>query len=266
VTKASDNVFPRFLVSEGGSTATPAADSVTVYAKADGLLYSKDDAGTETLVSSGPGGASDILDIPTAEMDDTLVLAPDGAGGVEFRAEAGGGGGALVLLEQHTAATAATLDFSTFISSTYDTYVIEIVRIVPDTDNVNFVMLMGTGAGPTWDTGANYAVSNYRWISGGSAFGGGINLNSINVTNTSDTVDISGYYGIQGRITLYDPQAAAAYKPVMGQIFYWNNAAKVEGLVLSGVYQSLTAVTGIRFLFSTGNIAVGTIRIYGMTK
>lgn len=48
--KASDNVFPRFLISEGGSTATPAAGRVTVYAKADGLLYSKDDAGAETAL------------------------------------------------------------------------------------------------------------------------------------------------------------------------------------------------------------------------
>ena len=35
---------------------------------------------------------TEIVSIPTAEMDDTLVLAPDGAGGVEFRAESGGGG------------------------------------------------------------------------------------------------------------------------------------------------------------------------------
>lgn len=56
MSKASDNVFPRFLISEGGSTATPAAGRVTVYAKADGLLYSKDDAGVETLVSGGSGG------------------------------------------------------------------------------------------------------------------------------------------------------------------------------------------------------------------
>jgi len=41
------------------------------------------------------GGAGNIEDSPTAEMDDTLVLAPDGAGGVEFRAEAGGGGSGL---------------------------------------------------------------------------------------------------------------------------------------------------------------------------
>jgi hypothetical protein len=89
MTKASDNVYPRLLISEGGSTATPSANRVTVYAKSDGLLYSKDDAGAETAL----GGVADITDIPTAEMDDTLVLAPDGTGGVEFRAEVGGSGG-----------------------------------------------------------------------------------------------------------------------------------------------------------------------------
>lgn len=36
--------------------------------------------------------AIEILGLTTAETDDALVLAPDGAGGVEFRAETGGGG------------------------------------------------------------------------------------------------------------------------------------------------------------------------------
>lgn len=40
-----------------------------------------------------PGVATiaDIVDVPTAEMDDTLRLAPDGAGGVEWAAGAGAG-------------------------------------------------------------------------------------------------------------------------------------------------------------------------------
>lgn len=37
---------------------TPASGNVALYAKADGLLYSKDDAGSETLVSGGSGGGS----------------------------------------------------------------------------------------------------------------------------------------------------------------------------------------------------------------
>lgn len=79
MTKASDNVFPRLLVSEGGSTSTPASGQVTVYAKADGLLYSKDDAGTETLVSGGGvaplavlryAGGSDTFYTGTASLAD----------------------------------------------------------------------------------------------------------------------------------------------------------------------------------------------------
>lgn len=41
---------------EAAAPATPAASRVVVYAKADGLMYSKDDAGTETLMSSGASG------------------------------------------------------------------------------------------------------------------------------------------------------------------------------------------------------------------
>lgn len=44
------------LLAEGAAAATPAANKVTLYAKSDGLLYSKDDAGTETQVSGGGGG------------------------------------------------------------------------------------------------------------------------------------------------------------------------------------------------------------------
>lgn len=118
----------KLTLAEGAAADTPGAGLVRLYAKADGLLYSKDDAGVETALGGGgaadlgdlgdvtvsgsetdgqvltsdgagafafedaPGAVADILDIPTAEDDDSLVLAPDGAGGVEFRAEAGGGG------------------------------------------------------------------------------------------------------------------------------------------------------------------------------
>lgn len=41
---------------EGAAPSTPASGKVITYAKTDGLMYSKDDAGTETLMSGGAGG------------------------------------------------------------------------------------------------------------------------------------------------------------------------------------------------------------------
>lgn len=48
----------RIDFAEGVAPGTPGAAKVSLYAKADGLLYSKDDAGAETLVSGGAGGGS----------------------------------------------------------------------------------------------------------------------------------------------------------------------------------------------------------------
>ena len=46
---------------EAAAPATPAAGDVRLYAKTDGLLYSKDDAGTETLVSGGAGSSAEFV-------------------------------------------------------------------------------------------------------------------------------------------------------------------------------------------------------------
>ena len=72
---------------DGSDFGNPDADYRRLFLGEDGQLHVKDSAGSVT----GIGGAiADILDLETAEDDDSLVLAPDGEGGVEFRAEAGG--------------------------------------------------------------------------------------------------------------------------------------------------------------------------------
>lgn len=57
--KASDNEFPKLILTEGAPPATPDAGTVKVYAKADGLVYAMDDTGAETPLGGvvGPAGA-----------------------------------------------------------------------------------------------------------------------------------------------------------------------------------------------------------------
>lgn len=54
--KIQDIDIPHLEFAEAAAPGTPAAGIVRTYAKTDGLMYSKDDAGTETLMSSGAGG------------------------------------------------------------------------------------------------------------------------------------------------------------------------------------------------------------------
>jgi hypothetical protein len=80
----------RESANDGSDFTNPDADYRRLFLGEDGALHLKDSSGTVTDIG---GSVSDILDLPTTENDTSLVLAPDGAGGVEFRAEAGGGGG-----------------------------------------------------------------------------------------------------------------------------------------------------------------------------
>lgn len=70
---------------EMAAPSTPASGRVALYAKSDGLLYSKDDAGVETLVSGGSAGglpvAAETLSgsRTLTTSDEILYLDPNGA-------------------------------------------------------------------------------------------------------------------------------------------------------------------------------------------
>ena len=68
-------------VSEIAAPGTPNAGKGVVYAKSDGKLYFKDEAGTESdLTSGGGGGASEINDLSDAISDGSSVFLGAGAG------------------------------------------------------------------------------------------------------------------------------------------------------------------------------------------
>lgn len=205
------------------------------------------DAGTRL----GIGSTGDVLTV---------------AAGTASWAAPASGGGALVLLEQHTATNTATLDFTTFISSTYDEYMIELVNLLFVTDGTDFLMRMGTGAGPTYDTGNNYSYDGFVWRSGASATFGGTAQNHIALDDTGAGIDNGTTTDtLNGSFRIYNLQSAN-WKPLIGNTEYRNNSANRVAIMLRAAYESTTAVTALRFLAASGNISSGTIRAYGIAK
>lgn len=181
----------------------------------------------------------------------------------------GGGSSGWPMLEAHTASASATLDFTSFISSTYDDYVIEFVQVIPATTDTQFVMRMGTGGGPTWDTGNNYGWAVLIFRAGGSAVTGaesGSNAISLNYGGGGTLgVSSSANWGYTGTMRFMGP-GTAIYKRVVFDASHLDAEPFRIRVVGEGSYESATAVTGLRFFFSGGNIASGIIRIYGIPK
>lgn len=72
---ASENEFPQLLFTEVAAPSTPAAGLVVCYAKADGLIYCKDDAGTETPMGALPEHLADTSDAHDASAVSVLDTA-----------------------------------------------------------------------------------------------------------------------------------------------------------------------------------------------
>ncbi len=220
----------------------------------------------------GVGGSTDLDAIITAsagqDIADALAgaAAPDAGNVFATMADVGGGGGGLVLLEQHTGNnTSPNLDFTTFISSTYDTYKFEFVNIVPATNSVDLYMRAGTGGGPTYDAGTNYSYEHWRWVNGSQSSGGGTGQTAIVLTSNTDHLSNDANWGVCGSLTLYAPQSAI-FKRVVGQYSYLTASSTRQGEDVEGAYEISTALTAVRFLLSSGNVASGTIRAYGVAK
>jgi hypothetical protein len=74
---------------EGAAASTPPAGVVTLYAKSDGKLYSKDDAGTETELGASGSGSGDVVG-PASSVDSEIALFDSTTGKLIKRATGSG--------------------------------------------------------------------------------------------------------------------------------------------------------------------------------
>jgi hypothetical protein len=174
------------------------------------------------------------------------------------------GGGALVLLEQHTASASASLDFTAFISATYDEYQFEFVNLIPATTNGILQIKMSEDGGSTYASGTSYKYA---------AFYTGIGDNLTTITSTgAAAIDLArststqANYSTHGSLKLFNPASAALYKDTMSQVINVVITGNTYIWTSHGTYLSAAAVNAVRFIFSSGDIASGTIRAYGVAK
>lgn len=173
--------------------------------------------------------------------------------------------GGLVLLEQETASSSASLNFTSAITSSFDTYQFEFVDILPATDNVTFHMRVSTDGGSNWLSTNIYTYANFIFRNGASGAGGASATSAINLLfNNVDSN--TALPGVTGTIKLYNP-GNAVHKQITGQFsFFGEGSSFFEGSILAARVETTSAVNAVQFYFSSGNIASGTIRCYGLNK
>jgi hypothetical protein len=230
---------------------------------------SKVTSGTGSPEGAVKGNIGDLFIRTDGGAGTTLYTKESGTGNTGWAAVVGGGGGGadgndLVLLEQHTASSSSELVFTTGITSTYDDYEFRFIGLRPATDGADLLARFSTNGGSSYDSSAIYARSHHYVASNNtSAFAGTTNSTSMDIGGDQDNAS-TGSLG--GNLMLTNPLSTTQYKTMHGEIIYNHDSVGEIYIRRSVMYPSTSAVNAVQFFYDTGNIAEGTIRLYGRVK
>lgn len=280
-----------WLLHDVNPTIIAANQVVTASINDDAVTYAKmqNVSATKRLLGRNASGAGDVEEVTTEQAIDfigtpargdilyrnatTTVRLPAGtAGQVLYTNGTGadpawGASPGLVLISSQSASNSATIDFTTGLDDTYDAYEIVISSAKPQNDDVQLQMRIGTGGGPTYQT------NTYIWgitgqatsstASDGSGSDSKIGL-SFAAGSTAAVGNASGE-NFNASIKFNNPEASDFMEvSILGAYSRSDNLrTSVFG---GGSYKGAAPVTGVRFLFSSGNIASGRFTLYGYRK
>lgn len=170
------------------------------------------------------------------------------------------GSGAMTLLQTQTASSSATIDFTSNITSAYKTYLCIFQRVKPATDAVSLYLLTGNGS---------FASTGYAWANEQTA--GGSSTPDGNTSDTQLRLNAGAVIGnaaaehISGYVYINDPSNTDGYPMFNWDLGLLNASSAYFRVYGGGTYNTSGAVDRIRFLFSSGNIASGTFKLYGIS-
>lgn len=187
------------------------------------------------------------------------VYIADGAGSGAWATQAVAGRWALIATNTPTNVASST--FTGFDSAIYKDYKFILDHVAPSTDGGNMCVQVSTNSGSSYDTGSNYRSSG-NGISGGGFTGENTTAGFISL-NATNTVGNSTNEFISGEVTVYTP-GTSQWTAVNWQVTIVGISTNLINITGGGLHASVSIVNGLRFLFDNGNIALGTIRMYGL--
>lgn len=162
----------------------------------------------------------------------------------------------LTLITAAYPAGVATLDFTGFLSADFERYVMTFERLLPAVAGHLYLRSSRDG-GATWDQVATDYYYTEQGTAGLSSAAGGL----VPLT-TANTVPASAQFaGLGGSVILHGPgDAAGRCNLTVGTSWHSGFCVGQGAFALNGPHN------GLRVWFSSGNIASGAARLYGIAK
>ena len=207
------------------------------------------------------------------KLEGTNIATGDGNGAVTINNATFGSavtvpasvGGTMVFLEKYTAnnsTTAKVFDLSTH-SESFDEYRFVINKLIPESDNRDLIVRLGSATNNIDITGGNYHFSGLQQYYSTGAGGNALADTSL-VGYVIDIGNGAGE-GISGEIKMYGLRNANTWSQVTTLLTSWYYGNSQETYVMSGIHKVTQDDKAVSFAISGGgNLASGTITVYGV--
>lgn len=222
--------------------------------------------GIEEITTQGDllyKGAADLERLPKGTSGQTLKM---GSGNEpEWVTVDASSGGAWNFISSGTASSSTSVDFTSGINSTYDTYMLTITSLVASSSSLRPFLQVSVGG--------TFATANYHYyvngygsgggaVDAGAAYGESMRLQG-NTNMYSDTAKAGS-----GIIYFHNPASTTTYSNFHWKWTFWSLTDVVMNDHGSGLYNGSTgAIDGVRLLAgASGNFTSGTFRLYGLAK
>lgn len=177
--------------------------------------------------------------------------------------------GAMTLLATASASNQAAIDFTSLITTSYQTYVFVVSNLKPATNSDELLFRTSPNNGSSFDSGAgNYDSQAYSK----SLVASGVETNSnvgastsIILTGTTGLVGNAADRGVSGVLVLINPLDATMAKFVKFDGDFVDDGGLFIMCRSAGARTATAAANAARFLFANGNTSSGTIKMFGIT-
>ena len=184
--------------------------------------------------------------------------------------------GSMVFIKKLTASSSATLSFvdgtdGVVLDNTYKEYVFTFNNIHPATDGASFQFNLSTDSGSNYNvvktTTSFFAYNNEANTSTSLSIDGATDL----AQSTSDQI-LASNNGIgndndqsgSGYLQIFNPSSSVFVKHFLSRFQYYVDIDYTKENYIAGYGNTTSAVDGIRFKMSSGNIDAGDICLYGI--
>jgi hypothetical protein len=179
--------------------------------------------------------------------------------------------GSMVLIKEQTASSSASISFvdgsgGVVLDSTYPIYKFEFINIHPSA--VVVFQFNGTTDGTNYNvTKTSTQFTSKHGEDGSSGALGyqtaGDLAQSTDFQRLSAGIDTANEASGSGNMFLFNPSSTTFAKHFIARMQVDNQAMSQEAYT-AGYFNTTSAITGIQFKFSSGNIDSGTIKLYGI--